>query len=191
MPVTSAIPPPVGFSIDAAQSARLQKIAVARGGERAQMFLLAAIVLLGLFNLSVQARVRGWHDPLTLGPALLYVAAFASMVRRTFERCTVRPAPATTVTFDDTGLSIERDGATRRTRIPFARIRSVRLTPEVIAVYGMWKTYVTIPTSALPDGGTRVMGFLRDRIVSTGMPDSSSHGVTTIFNSVSPVLARR
>ena len=155
------------------------------------MISYTVTLLLGIFNAAVQARLHGWQNPWTLGPAFLYVAAFASMVRGTFERCTVRPAPATTVRFDDTGMLIECDGATQVTRLPFARIRSVRLTPDIIGVYGMWKTYVTIPASALPDGGIQLLGFLRDRIVSKGMPDSSAHGVTTIFNSVSPVLARR
>jgi hypothetical protein len=189
--VTSSIPPPVGFSIDAAQSARLRKVAFASGSERALLFGSAAALLVTMFNYAVQARVRGWQDPLAFGPALMYVAAFASMAKGTFERCTVRPAPATTVTFDETGLSIERIGTTQAARIPFARIRSVRLTPDIVAVYGIWTTYVTIPTSALPDGGILLLGFLRDRIVSKGMLDNSSHGVTTIFNSVSPVLARR
>jgi hypothetical protein len=190
--MTSSVPAPVSFSIDAAESARLRTALFVTGGGRAQLLWAAVLLLIGISNYSLLARALGWHNPLTIGPALFYVANFVMMAQTTFRQCTVRPESATMVTFDDTAMSVERTGTARATRIPFARVRSVRLTPEVIAVFGVWNTYVTIPKNALPDGGIQLLGFFSDHIVSRGMPASTSHrGTTTIVNSVSPLLARR
>ena len=183
-------PSPIAFSLDVAQCARIRRDFSRAAGERFLLVSGSLLSLMGLGNAASSARLDGWHDPFVWVQIVFWSAYVPLCGWRAFGRSKVRPETGTIVTFDETGLFIRRGAASLDVRVPFRRIRSVMFTPTAVAIYGIWKPYVVIPLEAVPDGGTHVLRFFEEHIVSQGMPQHSCHGVTTIANSVWPLFAR-
>ena len=86
--MSNPIPPPVGFSINAAQGARRRKFLFAAGGARTQDVASALAFLFAIFATTLQARTLGWQNPLLFVPAMFYAAGFALQIG---ERSSVAP----------------------------------------------------------------------------------------------------
>ncbi len=154
------------------------------------MLLSVFLASIGILNAFGFARTEGWQSAFAWGTMLFWSLYIVVMTLRAFEQCTVRPQPKTKLTFDETGFSLERAGLEARARhVACTRVRSVRSTSETIGIYGAWGPYSIIPKSALPDEGAQLMRFFADRIVTQGLSESRSGGVTIIDNSVTPLFA--
>ncbi len=183
----SAAPAPITFSLDVVQCARIRRDLSRAAGEGV---MLSAVVI-SFFCGARYVRFDNWHDPF-VWIQIVFWGAYAALIAWRFSSGWIRPETATTVAFDDAGLTIRRSGAdSPARRVPFRRIRSVWLTPTAVAIYGVWKPLVVIPVDAVPDGATHVMRFFEERIVSRGMPPYSGRGGTKISNSLWPLFDAR
>ncbi len=188
------VPAPVVFDVSLAEGIRLRKKAVDEAGGSRVLPLVAFSAVLQFIGPIDRLYDNHWHDAkdwvlVAFDAVLIGVLLSAFAWGRWWFRFFTRPQEATTVSFGPAGLDII-GGTPRGTRaslaVPFAKIRSVRLTPDALVVMGRYKLIVIVPRLALPEDGAQIMAFFEDRLVSKRMLRRSATSATNIVNTVSP-----
>jgi hypothetical protein len=177
-PHSDALPSPVTFEIDAAESKRLRAELFASFGGKMSLPIYAVQFAMFAAQSAMRFSSHGFGDVegrVLVGILVFYAVVFSVIILRGTPfaaGATVRPGGGATIDFQEAGLGIVRRTRTRETPrrfFPLAKIRSVRFLTDSILLSGPFGPLVVIPKSACADGGSAIARYFEARLIGKRM----------------------